>query len=197
MREEVLYPDPRVVLVRGFLSDGERHALVQSAQGIFRPSATTCDKPGGCVTSFRTSKSAYLKRNPLTSAVAGRGLALAGLQRAEDLQIVRYEPGEEFKPHLDAFDATTEAGKREIAAYGGQQREATVLIYLSGPKKGGETVFPRLGLKVKPIVGAALYWKNILPSGEVDPFTLHAGAPVVSGIKYAANLWMRGGRKFA
>lgn len=197
MKQEILYRDPRVVLVRGFLSDGERHALVQASQGIFRPSAVTCDKPGGCVTNHRTSKSAYLRRSALTGAVAARGLRLAGLQRAEDLQIVRYEPGEEFKPHLDAFDPSTDAGQREIAAYGGQQREATVLIYLSGPKKGGETVFPRLGLKVKPIMGAALFWKNILPSGEVDPYTLHAGSPVVSGVKYAANLWMRGGKRIS
>jgi len=74
----------------------------------------------------------------------------------EPPQVARYEPGQFYLAHFDAFDVTSGPG-RECVATGGQ-RVATVLIYLNDvpPGCGGETAFPRLGRKFRPVRGTAV-----------------------------------------
>lgn len=56
-------------------------------------------------------------------------------ENGEDIQVLRYEPGQKYEPHYDYF-----ADKVNIAR--GGHRIATVLMYLTDVTKGGETVFP-------------------------------------------------------
>lgn len=51
------------------------------------------------------------------------------------MQILHYEHGQKYEPHFDYF-----SDKYNIE-HGGH-RTATVLMYLSDVKRGGETVFP-------------------------------------------------------
>lgn len=51
------------------------------------------------------------------------------------MQILRYGQGEKYEPHFDYIRG------RQASARGGH-RIATVLMYLSNVKMGGETVFP-------------------------------------------------------
>jgi hypothetical protein len=44
-------------------------------------------------------------------------------------------------------------------------------------------------LTVKPIPGSILFWRNLLPNGQGDPMTLHAGLPLTNGIKVGLNIW--------
>ena len=189
MRVVRLHNDPEVLLLYDFVSEAEARALIDGAH--FERSPTVCEKSEGCVVAERTSSSAAVGSSPTTEALQARGKVLSRLPMAETLQVVRYEPGQEYKPHLDAFDGS-EGGRNATGLYGGRQREATILIYLDGPEEGGETVFPELGLKVAPIPRAALFWRNVRPDGTIDHRTLHGGAPVHRGVKYAANLWLRG-----
>lgn len=55
---------------------------------------------------------------------------------------------------------------------------------MSNAHQGGATVFLHLGLTVYPVKGAALYWKNLYPSGEKDVLTCHASCPVLQGSKW-------------
>jgi prolyl 4-hydroxylase len=64
----------------------------------------------------------------------------------------RYLAAQEYKPHYDAFDLSTEDGRR--FAQNGGQRVATVLIYLNDVPNGGKTAFQKLGLSVTPRWGA-------------------------------------------
>ena len=66
----------------------------------------------------------------------------------------------------------------KLAQEGGE-RLATFMIYLSGTKKdiGGSTVFPQLGISVKPQRGAALYWHNVKSDGTFDTRSSHLGKP--------------------
>lgn len=57
------------------------------------------------------------------------------LENGEDIQVLRYEEGQKYEAHYDYF-----VDKVNIAR--GGHRYATVLMYLSDVKKGGETVFP-------------------------------------------------------
>jgi prolyl 4-hydroxylase len=44
--------------------------------------------------------------------------------------------------------------------------------------------------------GAAAYFEYFNSLGQVDPLSLHAGAPVIAGEKWSATKWMRE-RKYA
>lgn len=62
----------------------------------------------------------------------------------EGLQILHYEHGQKYEPHFDYFhDAVNASPER------GGQRVATLLMYLSTPEEGGETVFPNAASKEK------------------------------------------------
>lgn len=191
MRLQRIVTSPEIWLIRDFVTPAEARLLLVAAEPLFERSTAVCDKPGGCEIKERTSASASLPNVPLTETIKRRGMKLADSPSAEDLQVVRYLPGQEFKPHLDAFDDSI-GGKREREAYGGHQRDATILVYLNRPAEGGETIFPELGISVDPIPRAALYWRNLRPDGSIDPRLLHGGALVRRGAKYAANLWLRG-----
>ena len=100
------------------------------------------------------------------------------VSHAEPLQVLRYEPGQEYKAHFDAFPET-EAGAPHLAQ--GGQRVQTVLIYLAAPDKGGETWFPKLGLRVRPKAGSAVIFRNVEGSGQRAALSLHSGEPVAAG----------------
>lgn len=53
----------------------------------------------------------------------------------ESIQILHYEHGQKYEPHFDYF---YDKINQEL----GGHRVATVLMYLSDVKRGGETVFP-------------------------------------------------------
>lgn len=198
MKVEVLSSDPQILLLRDFISSDEGACLLGQAEKNFTNSKVTCSEANGCVSDYRTSSTAYLPSTKVNGIIAKRGMTFAKLGFAEDLQVVRYFPGQQFKPHLDAFDPSTFEGRKELAGFGGRQRDATLLIYLNKPEAGGATRFERLGLEVAPEPGAALYWKNVDPrSGKIDHRTLHAGLPVESGVKFAVNLWLRGEKALA
>ncbi len=102
---------------------------------------------------------------------------------AEPLLLLRYLPGEEYKPHRDYLPPTGfgQAG----------QRVHTVFCYLSDVDAGGETDFPLLKVRVTPKQGRVVHFRNVLANGEPDPRTLHAGLPVTGGTKWLATLWTR------
>jgi prolyl 4-hydroxylase len=111
------------------------------------------------------------------------------IENGEGLQILNYKVGGEYKPHFDYF-APGEPGSTMHMAKGGQ-RVSTLIMYLNDVDLAGETVFPDIGLAVVPKKGAAVYFEYCNSMGQVDPQTLHAGAPVGAGEKWIATKWMR------
>jgi prolyl 4-hydroxylase len=100
-------------------------------------------------------------------------------EQGEPLQLLRYRPGGEYKPHLDALPAEP------------NQRILTMLVYLSDDHEGGETSFPHTGLTFRGRIGDALLFGNAGADGRPDPLSLHAGLPVTKGAKYLASRWIR------
>ena len=109
------------------------------------------------------------------------------------MQVVRYEVGQKYADHWDAFDAEIQD---KIGYENGQQRLATILLYLSDVEEGGETVFPhdtvvraedaaktsaswsdcaRRGPAVKPKKGDGLLFWSITPDYQIDPASMHTG----------------------
>jgi prolyl 4-hydroxylase len=73
----------------------------------------------------------------------------------------------------------------------GGQRLGTFVLYLSRVEAGGGTSFPAIGLEVMPKKGGAVFFLNTDPQHVPDQLTLHAGSPVVRGVKFVANKWLR------
>ena len=52
---------------------------------------------------------------------------------------------------------------------------------------GGETVFPFLNIKIKPVKGSVAMWLNMRPDGREDTRSRHAGCPVIYGEKISTK----------
>ncbi|KAK1373331.1 putative prolyl 4-hydroxylase 9 [Heracleum sosnowskyi] len=116
----------------------------------------------------------------------------------EAFNILRYEIGQKYIPHYDAFDPDLYGPKKS-------QRTASFLLYLSDVEEGGETMFPFenglnydnydpqkcVGLKVKPRKGDGLLFYSLYPNGTIDKASLHGSCPVITGQKWVATKWLR------
>jgi hypothetical protein len=111
------------------------------------------------------------------------------LENQEVLGVLRYEPGQEYKPHSDFLQSDPTGRNPEVERCG--QRIRTFLIYLNEEFEGGETEFPKLGLAVKGKKGDALMFSTVTSDGSESPLALHAGLPVTLGEKFITTLWIR------
>jgi hypothetical protein len=111
------------------------------------------------------------------------------LAHAEHLVVLRYLPGQEYRPHCDWLQPGTR-GNLPGPEHPGQ-RVHTVFCYLNDVAEGGATDFPRLGVRIAPRRGRIVHFTNLRADGSGDPNTLHAGLPVVAGEKWLATLWTR------
>ncbi len=55
---------------------------------------------------------------------------------------------------------------------------------LSDVISGGATVFTRIGVRVTPVKGAAIFWYNLYRNGEGIIDTVHGACPVKIGSKW-------------
>jgi len=181
---------PRVRLLANLLSDKESAAIIEAAQPYFTRSATV--KGGSYRATVRNSSTAML---PTDLAVSQRLTALvahfASMPKAhvEQLQVVRYAPGELYEAHHDFLDSCDLGVRLE-----GGRRATSFLIYLNNLNPGdtgGLTRFPALGLAVRPMRNAALVFDNYDAHGVEDISTSHLGEPPLRGDKYVVNVWLR------
>ena len=189
--------NPRVVVFGELLSDEECQALIDAASERLARSLTVETKTGGeAINVDRTSEGMFFTRgeNPVVARIEARIARLLNwpVEYGEGLQILRYSPGAQYRPHYDYFDPA-EPGTPTILRRGGQ-RLATLVIYLKEPEQGGATTFPDIGLEVAPKRGTGVFFSYERP----DPATrtLHGGAPVLAGEKWVATKWLRE-REFA
>jgi prolyl 4-hydroxylase len=186
---------PRVVVFADLLSADECGELIALARSRLARSETVETSTGAsAVNPARTSEGMFFE--PAEFAVCARLeqriAALLGwpLENGEGLQILRYGPGTEYRPHYDYFDPA-EAGTPTILKRGGQ-RVGSIVCYLNTPEAGGATVFPDVGLEVAPVRGNAVFFSYDRPHPSTR--TLHGGAEVSAGEKWVATKWMREGR---
>ncbi len=111
------------------------------------------------------------------------------LRNMETMAVLHYAPGEQITNHYDFVDPQTPNYADVIASEG--QRIVTFLVYLNEGYEGGETEFPRLGVKHKGRRGEGLYFVNALPSREPDLRMLHAGRPPAGGEKWVISQFIR------
>eukprot|EP00978_Attheya_sp_CCMP212_P001221 scaffold2550_cov48-Attheya_sp.AAC.4 len=210
---QTLSLQPLILSVKGFLSEEECDHVQEKAEPHVRYSGVShMDKDVGKPASeWRTSQSTFLRasEDEMMIDLERRTASLTRISRThqEDLQVLRYEPGQKYSAHTDYFDARNyqkDPYTLSLIENGRRNRLATVFWYLSDVDQGGETEFPRAngapqpwdldtcgdGLKVKPERGKVIIFYSLHPDGEGDPLSLHAACPVEKGIKWAANKWV-------
>jgi prolyl 4-hydroxylase len=188
---------PVVALVADVLSGDECERLIDIGRARVQRSSVVDPNSGNEITiNERNSDGAFVNASTDTLVdTLDRRLAelfAHPVENGEDLHILRYDIGGEYRPHYDYFPEE-QAGSRHHMSRGGQ-RVATVILYLNDVARGGDTTFPDSGLAIHPRRGCALYFEYVNELGQSDPKTLHAGTPVEEGEKWIATKWIRRGR---
>jgi len=195
---------PRVFHFEGFLTPEECDYLISLGEPHMKPSYVVDSETGkNRLDSVRTSNGMFLRRgqDAVVRRIEGRIALYSNIpvENGEGIQILRYQDGQQYRPHQDYFHDTQNV-------VDGGQRVATMLMYLSDVEEGGETVFPNVpapegqgprsecgakGLSVPPRKGDAVLFWSLDPEGREDPDSLHGGCPVLAGTKWSATKWMR------
>lgn len=176
------YEEPLVVVLGNVLSDDECEELIEYSRERLQRSRTGDNR---VVSSIRTSSGVFCEQTETVTRIEKRISQIMNIpiEHGDGLQVLRYTPGQEYKPHYDFFAKTSRASANN--------RISTLVMYLNDVEEGGETVFPMLRLSVAPTKGMAVYFEYFYNNDELNKLTLHAGAPVVKGEKWIATMWMR------
>ncbi|XP_022200675.2 prolyl 4-hydroxylase subunit alpha-2-like [Nilaparvata lugens] len=188
LKEEDAYLDPRIVLYRDVIYEGEIEVMKKIASPRLERAQVGGHKGKPLVTNYRISKSCSLNEDehPIIKRLSRRMEHITSLtmDTAEPLQVINYGIGGYYFPHLD-FSYDNSFADEDFG-----NRIATVLFYMSDVAQGGATVFPSLELALWPEKGSAAFWYNLHPSGEGDLATRHAACPVLTGSKWIASTWI-------
>lgn len=174
--------------VAQFFTATECMRLMAMVDAVARPSPTY----KGTDATGRTSYSGDVSPNdPFVIMLQRRIDDLLGIDPSfgETIQGQRYMPGQEFRGHYDHFLPSQHFWEAEQRR--GGQRSWTAMAYLNAVEEGGTTDFTRINLSIPPQPGALLIWNNMKPDGTPNPDAMHAGMPVVRGVKYVLTKWYR------
>ena len=176
-------------IIKNFISRDKCKEIISYANSRLTDSKVV----GGVDKAIRNSKQYWIpKSNPIAQSIflAASQYFNIPVKNAEDLQVVRYQPGQYYNQHHDAC-CTNDEKCRDFVKRGGQ-RKLTILIYLNSEFSDGETSFPNLKYKIKPEPGDAIVFHPLEKnSSKCHPLALHAGLPVSNGEKWIANIWFR------
>jgi len=199
---------PHAEVYRGFLTREECDHVTALATPSLEHSTVVDASDGGSVSSdIRTSSGMFLLRgeDEVVASIERRVASWTHVPEShgEGFQVLRYELGQEYRAHFDYFHDEFNQRREK-----GGQRVATVLMYLTDVEEGGETIFPDAEaganpgggdgasscaagkLAVKPRKGDALFFRSLHHNGTFDKMSMHAGCPVVKGVKFSATKWM-------
>ncbi|CAI5477274.1 unnamed protein product [Closterium sp. Yama58-4] len=149
----------------------ECRILIESGSGRWQRSRVQkANKGDSGLSDYRTSSTTWIDPSKDLSAagkvcmkIRGCAKLITGIVDFErlatsELQLVKYEVGQEYKAHYDGRmlpDGTLEA-------------RGTFLVYLNDGFEGGETYFPNVGIKVKPERGKAILWYTHLTDQGIE-----------------------------
>lgn len=176
---------PFIARLPGLFSRDECELLVALAGPRLKPARIFHEAQGRFVVDpLRTSDAAgfpAVLEAPFVHALNRRiaRATVTDVAQGEPLQVLRYAPGQEYRPHIDAIPGVA------------NQRVVTVIAWLNDGYDGGATRFEATGYEARGGIGDALMFRNVLPDGAADPASRHAGLPVARGVKLLASRWIR------
>ena len=188
--------NPLILTIEDFLPEETVDTLMDDINEhcVFKEAIVSTEDGTGEYTNKRNNQTSSLNFAQSDGARMFLDMASATLRvhpsQAEPLSVIKYLPGQQFEPHLDAF------GEDKIESYSPQagNRIATAILYLNDVQHGGETDFPNMGITIPAKKGTCVFFSNTF-MGTCTPIDLsmHAGMPVIRGEKTAVNLWFRSG----
>jgi prolyl 4-hydroxylase len=186
VQPKVISADPYIALYPGLFSAAECKYLAVLAAPWLEQATVLADDVGLKFHGVRDADSSAVSHltEDLVVQRINRCIAEATGTRTEwgePLNLLRYKPGQQYKPHHDG--RVSEDGPIRIM---------TALIWLNEQFEGGETAFPTLNIRVRGGVGDMLVFKNVHDDGTLDDRLLHAGLPVTEGVKWMASRWITG-----
>ena len=182
---------PNIFMATNFVSAAEITYLLHSANTKLQASKVIDNNTGESIPhTNRTSSGMSFQRgeNKVISDIEDRISKLIQwpVEKGEGIQVLKYDVGQQYKPHYDYF--IPDQPSTDIHIKKGGQRIGTLIMYLSTPEEGGFTEFPNLNLSFPAVAGNVLFF-SYLDANNKD--TLHSGTPVVKGEKYIATKWLR------
>lgn len=176
--------EPLIAILGNVLSDEECDELISLSKDRMRRSKIGNTRE---LDELRTSSSLFFQEgeSDLVTRIEKRISFIMNIpfEHGEGLQILNYKIGQEYKAHYDFFSSTNRSGSNP--------RISTLVLYLNDVESGGETFFPKLNLSVSPQKGMGVYFEYFYDDHTINELTLHGGAPVIIGDKWAATQWMR------
>jgi len=195
---EIIHHDPKIYTIQGVISIEECKYFKEISMDFMKRSTVSAIDHNankiGSIDKRRTSSNCWVKHDhsETTQLVVNRisELVKMPVKNAESFQVLHYQEKEEYQAHLDAFDKETELGKAFLGNSG--QRVLTVLGYLNNVDEGGETHFPNIDKTVIPEEGKIVVFEVCHQDTDMPhKNALHGACPVISGEKWAFNLWYR------
>ena len=188
---QIVSADPHIEVVQGLFSAEECRYIQLLANPWMEPAMIYAADGGHMRDPHRDSDNmvvAPMAEDLVIQAVNRCIAAASGTDYGwgEPLHVLRYRPGQQYRPHHDAHAF----GRPET------RRIATALLYLNDAYEGGETHFPEIGVTVRGAVGDLLIFHNLTADKLPDPRMTHAGLPVTRGEKWLATRWIRGSSYF-
>ena len=187
----VLCESPRIEVIDDFATAEECAHIIELARNDMGNAAIINSDGESVENNLRRTANigwVYTDQTATVRAMVQRAATAAGLpvKNCERIQVVHYEVGGKYTPHLDTYRA--DPSNKHYRQAG--QRLKTGLLYLHEPGKGGATTFPKAKAKVKPKIGRLALFDLVEPgTAEPDPKAVHAGTPVWSGEKWVCNFW--------
>ncbi|XP_050031906.1 prolyl 4-hydroxylase subunit alpha-2-like [Dermacentor andersoni] len=190
--------NPYIITFHDIIGDRDINDLIAFATP--RLSRSTHYGAQGMETSLiRTSSNAWLgdedapvatRLNRFVESLLGLGTHYHKAE-AEFYQLANYGVGGQYIAHHDFLADILSDPNRQIDDFErtAGDRVATLMFYLSDVEEGGATVFPHLGVRLRPKKGNAAFWWNLNADGEGEQLTKHGGCPVLYGSKWIANKW--------
>ena len=202
---KLIHPiNPTIMVADNFFPPEKCDLLLEASQepDFFKKSSVGDDPDNPTYDYRRTSNTGWID---YTNHTAHEFLQKASQilnvrpEQAEHLQVVKYDLGQEYAPHQDAFPMHSDQLEKENA---GGQRVATALLYLNTPTEGGATSFPNLnggrGYEIQARRGRCVFFTTtFFGMQEEHPFSLHGAMPLIKGRKYVANCWFRQHQRWA
>jgi len=191
----VVSDGPRICAIENFASPAECDWLIErGGHGMRRAQVYRRDAPGHTEAETRTNTESDFtiwKADLVLALLRDRIGGCVGTETRffEVTKLLRYEPGQRFSLHADFQEPATPALARELELRG--QRVMTFLVYLNDDYDGGETEFPRAGVRHRGRRGDALWFVNADAGGKPDHRTVHAGLPPTRGTKWVLSQWIR------
>lgn len=176
---------PHITVFPGFMTAEECRYVTDRAMPFLQPAVVIEPTTGRAIRDpIRLTDVAafpFVDEDPALHAINRRIMAATATryEQGEPIQVLSYQPGQEYKLHSDCLPP------------GQNQRIQTFLVVLDDRFSGGETSFPRIGLKWRGKTGDAIQFINVTANGEPEPLSWHAGLPITGGRKMLLSKWIR------